>query len=110
MSDGHPNGVPVDRREKQHHFTEEMAARVAQGLPPPLIFIFGATGDLARRKLLPGMLRLFQSELMPEFRVLGTSIEEIGNEEFREIVRAACDEFSRFGFSEEAWAEFSRRI
>src|SRR4029077_9586634 len=79
-------------------------------LPPYLIVIFGATGDLAKRKLLPGMLRLFQSELMPEFRVLGTSIEGIGNEEWREIVRAACDEFSRFSFSEEEWAEFSRRI
>src|SRR5262249_16351922 len=99
MTDGNHNGVPVDHREKQQHETEEMDARVVQELPPHLIVIFGATGDLAKRKLLPGMLRLFQSELMPEFRVLGTSIEEIGNEEWREIVRSACDEFSRFEFS-----------
>ena len=87
-----------------------MDARVVQELPPHLIVIFGATGDLAKRKLLPGMLRLFQSELMPEFRVLGTSIEEIGNEEFREIVRDACEEFARHEFSEDVWREFSRRI
>src|SRR6202012_85986 len=60
--------------------------------------------------LLPGMLRLFQSALMPEFRVLGTSIEEIGNEEFREIVHEACEEFGRHNFTEDDWAEFSRRI
>src|ERR1700744_636768 len=87
-----------------------MDARVVQPLQPDLIVIFGATGDLAKRKLLPGMLRLFQSELMPEFRVLGTSIEDIGNEEFREIVHEACEEFGRHEFTEDDWAEFSRRI
>src|SRR3954465_10438750 len=99
MTDGNHNGVPVDHREKEQHITEEMDARVVQALPPHLIVIFGATGDLARRKLLPGMLHLFGSELIPEFRVLGPPIEEIGNEEWREIVRSACDEFSRFSFS-----------
>src|SRR5215475_10106672 len=110
MTGGNHNGVPTTHRESQQHITEEMDARVVQPLPPYLIVIFGATGDLAKRKLLPGMLRLFQSELMPEFRVLGTSIEEIGNEEFREIVHEACEEFARHEFSEDDWAEFSRRI
>jgi glucose-6-phosphate 1-dehydrogenase len=114
MPDGDHNGVPQQNRDghrdQQQHVTEEMDARVVQPLPPHLIVIFGATGDLARRKLLPGMLRLFQSELMPEFRVLGTSVEEIGNEEFRELVHDACEEFARHEFSEDTWAEFSRRI
>src|ERR1700750_1942996 len=110
MTDGNHNGVPVDHREKQKHETEEMDARVVQALPPHLIVIFGATGDLAKRKLLPGMLRLFQSELMPEFRVLGTSIEEIGNEEFRETAHAPGEDFGRHDFSEADWAEFSRCI
>ncbi|HEX4752421.1 MAG TPA: hypothetical protein VH268_05950, partial [Solirubrobacterales bacterium] len=111
MTDGNNNGVPdSSHRAKDQHVTEEMDARVVQPLPPYLIVIFGATGDLAKRKLLPGMLRLFQSSLMPEFRVLGTSVEEIDNEEFREIVHSACEEFSRYGFSEDVWAEFSRRI
>jgi hypothetical protein len=59
MADGNHNGVPTDHRETQQHITEEMDARVVQPLPPHLIVIFGATGDLAKRKLLPGMLRLF---------------------------------------------------
>jgi glucose-6-phosphate 1-dehydrogenase len=111
VTDGNHNGVPdSSHRAQDQHVTEEMDARVVQRLPPYLIVIFGATGDLAKRKLLPGMLRLFQSALMPEFRVLGTSIEEIGNEEFREIVHEACEEFGRHDFSEADWAEFSRRI
>ncbi len=110
VADGNHNGVPDPDREAQQFITEEMDARVVQPLPPHLIVVFGATGDLARRRLLPGMLRLFQSELMPEFRVLGTSIEEIGNEEFRQIVHDACQEFARHEFSEADWREFSRRI
>ena len=79
-------------------------------LPPHVIVIFGATGDLARRKLLPGLLRLFQAGLMPEFRVVGISMEEIADEEFREFADAACREFGRHEFCEEDWDEFSRRL
>ena len=42
--------------------------RDSDALAPHVIVLFGATGDLAKRKLLPGMLRLFQSELMPASR------------------------------------------
>lgn len=41
-----------------------------------VIVLFGATGDLARRKLLPGMFRLAEAGLMPErFVVIGTRAE-----------------------------------
>jgi glucose-6-phosphate 1-dehydrogenase len=79
-------------------------------LPPHVIVIFGATGDLARRKLLPGLLRLFQAGLMPEFRIVGVSLEKIGDEEFRQFAEPACREFARHAFSEEDWREFSRRL
>ena len=75
-----------------------------------MIVIFGATGDLARRKLLPGLLRLFQAGLMPEFRIVGVSLEEIGDDEFREFAEDACREFARHAFSEEDWHEFSGRL
>jgi glucose-6-phosphate 1-dehydrogenase len=39
---------------------------------PHVIVLFGATGDLARRKLWPGMLHLAQHDLMPDFRVIGS--------------------------------------
>jgi glucose-6-phosphate 1-dehydrogenase len=79
-------------------------------IPPQAIVIFGATGDLARRKLLPGLLRLFQAELMPEFRIIGVSREEVGDARFRAIAESACREFARQAFGGEEWHEFSRRL
>ena len=43
--------------------------------------MFGATGDLARRKLLPGLLHLSCSKLAPEMRVIGTSLDELDTQD-----------------------------
>ena len=79
-------------------------------VPPHVIVIFGATGDLARRKLLPGLLRLFQAGLLPEFRIVGVSMEEIGDAEFRGIAESACRQFAQHAFGGEEWHEFSSRL
>jgi glucose-6-phosphate 1-dehydrogenase len=79
-------------------------------LPPYVILIFGATGDLARRKLLPGLLRLSQAGLMPEFRVIGVSMEEIGDAAFQDLAEGGCREFARHTFSEKDWHEFCGRL
>jgi len=79
-------------------------------VPPHAIVIFGATGDLARRKLLPGLLRLFQAGLMPEFRIIGVARAEINDARFRAIAESACREFARQAFGGEEWHEFSRRL
>jgi glucose-6-phosphate 1-dehydrogenase len=63
-------------------------------VPPHAIVIFGATGDLARRKLLPGLLRLFQAGLMPQFRIIGVARSEINDARFRAIAESACREFA----------------
>ncbi len=53
-----------------------------------VIVLFGATGDLAKRKLLPGMFHLSQVGLMPEgFRIIGAARHPISTEEFRELAR-----------------------
>ena len=44
-------------------------------LQPHVIVLFGAAGDLARRKLLPGLMHLWQAGLLPECRIVGTSLE-----------------------------------
>lgn len=62
---------------------------------PHVVVIFGATGDLARRRLLPGLLHLSRSRFAPDLRIVGTSLEDIGDEEFRDIAARACEEFSR---------------
>jgi glucose-6-phosphate 1-dehydrogenase len=79
-------------------------------VPPQAIVIFGATGDLARRKLLPGLLRLFQAGLMPEFRIIGVARGEINDARFRGIAESACREFARHAFGGEEWHEFSNRL
>ncbi|MDW5598110.1 glucose-6-phosphate dehydrogenase [Conexibacter stalactiti] len=78
---------------------------------PHVIVLFGATGDLARRKLLPGLLRLFQAGLMPvDFRIVGTSLDDLDEDGFRRIARAAIDEFSRTHVYEQSWEAFARRL
>jgi glucose-6-phosphate 1-dehydrogenase len=79
-------------------------------LPPHAILIFGATGDLARRKLLPGLLRLSQAGLMPDFRIVGVSLEEIDDHRFRKFAEDACREFARHAFGEEDWHGFASRL
>ena len=68
--------------------------------------MFGATGDLARRKLLPGLLHLSCSHLAPEIRIIGTSLDELDNDSFRELAAKAFDEFSHHKVSKELADEF----
>jgi glucose-6-phosphate 1-dehydrogenase len=82
----------------------------SDALQPHVIVLFGATGDLARRKLLPGLLRLSQSGLLPEYRVVGTSLEEMDEDEFHEFALKACREFARHDIVEEHWAHFQQRL
>ena len=78
---------------------------------PHTIVLFGATGDLARRKLLPGLLRLTESGLMPdEWRIVATSLDEIGDEDFRGLAREACEHFARRAVEDETWERFAERI
>jgi glucose-6-phosphate 1-dehydrogenase len=58
-----------------------------------VIVLFGATGDLARRKLLPGIFHLFEAGLMPQrFVLIGASRSGLGEDEFVALVRdAVCD-------------------
>ena len=48
---------------------------------PHVIVLFGATGDLAKRKLIPGLAYLDQSELAPDIEIVATSLEEISTDE-----------------------------
>ncbi|MGW1074896.1 glucose-6-phosphate dehydrogenase [Streptomyces sp. NPDC002537] len=74
-----------------------------------VIVLFGATGDLARRKLLPGLFHLARAGLMPSrYRVVGSApaAEALGTEEFRGHAREAVAEFGRSKPEGRAWREF----
>ncbi len=76
-----------------------------------MVVLFGATGDLARRKLLPGLLRLAGSGLMPaDYRIVATSLDAHDDDGFRALAREACEAFARKPIEEESWAPFADRI
>jgi len=79
-------------------------------LEPHVIVLFGATGDLARRKLLPGLFHLAKAGLLPEFRVVGSSLDDLDDASFRSIARGACDEFARTTVLDAEWAAFTARL
>ena len=54
-------------------------------LVPHVFVLFGATGDLARRKLIPGLFHLYQAGLLPDCRIVGVSLDQFDDEEFREF-------------------------
>ena len=79
-------------------------------LTPHVLVMFGATGDLARRKLLPGLLHLFQAGLLPECQIVGTSLDELDRQGFQCFARRACDEFARHDVPEEERRAFEQRL
>jgi glucose-6-phosphate 1-dehydrogenase len=86
--------------------------RLAPTAPPCAVVIFGATGDLTRRKLLPALYRLSQQGLVPnEFAILCTARQPLGDEEFRANMKAAITEFgSDAALDESSWRSFAKRI
>jgi glucose-6-phosphate 1-dehydrogenase len=65
-------------------------------VPPTTLVIFGASGDLARRKLLPALYNLAHEGALPErFNLIGISRRELSDDEFRGQAREAIAEFSR---------------
>ena len=79
-------------------------------LKPHVIVLFGAAGDLSRRKLIPGLLHLSQTGLLPECRIVATSLENYDDDGFRNFAREACTEFSIHPFSDRQWTKFARRL
>jgi glucose-6-phosphate 1-dehydrogenase len=80
------------------------------GAEPHVIVMFGATGDLARRKLLPGLFHLTCSHLAPEFRIIGTSLDDIDGDTFRKLVAKACTEFSHHKTSDGVLDQFTSNL
>ncbi len=77
--------------------------------PPTTVVLFGATGDLSRRKLMPGVLHLLRSGLLPDVRVVGTSLDEHDRDSFIDFARRAIDEFGD-EVSDEEWDDFAKRL
>ncbi len=78
---------------------------------PVAMVIFGASGDLARRKLIPALFHLHLEGLLPEsFGIVGYARSEMSDEEFIEHARKAAEEFCRCDVTPERWEEFAEGI
>jgi glucose-6-phosphate 1-dehydrogenase len=77
---------------------------LAQTPEPCVLVIFGASGDLTRRKIFPALYALALRRLLPEsFAVLGVARSDWTDEEFRGHVEEAVREFGRDEFRQDVW-------
>src|ERR671933_1525750 len=83
--------------------------RLERTAEPCVVTIFGATGDLTKRKLVPALYSLMQQRLLPaEFAILGFSRPEMTDEEFRSRLREAFMEYGdKESFDEAVWESFA---
>ncbi|GHJ44829.1 glucose-6-phosphate 1-dehydrogenase [Catellatospora sp. TT07R-123] len=78
---------------------------------PCALVIFGVTGDLARKKLLPAVYDLANRGLLPPgFVVLGFARRDWGDGDFEQLARTSAQEHARTPWREEVWARLSGNI
>ncbi|MBA4285252.1 MAG: glucose-6-phosphate dehydrogenase [Xanthomonadaceae bacterium] len=77
---------------------------------PQVVVLVGATGDLARRKLLPGLFHLVNAGFIPGCRIIGVSLDDIDADGFRGIARGALDEFGMRKPNEGEWSRFAAQL
>jgi glucose-6-phosphate 1-dehydrogenase len=79
---------------------------------PSMLVLFGATGDLAHRKVLPALYHLWRSNLLPhEFLVLAVGRRPYEDDAFRAEIHASLEQYSRIlPLDKDAWNSFAKRI
>ena len=93
-----------------HTDPSDINAGLMSPLTPHVIVLFGASGDLARRKLLPGLFHLSRAGLVPDCRIVGTSLDDLDEHSFRAFARKACDEFASRAVTDEQWDAFAHKL
>ena len=85
--------------------------RLARMPAPAVIVIFGATGDLTRRKLVPGLYSLAAQQLLPpETTIVGVARSQLSDDEFRGRMRAGVEAHGAAPVDEGVWEGFARRL
>ena len=77
---------------------------------PQVVVLVGATGDLARRKLIPGLLHLARAGFIPGCRIIGVSLDAFDAGSFRNFARESLTEFSVRKLSDDDWASFATSL
>ena len=88
--------------ESRHPFLQGLSKH--RGAPPTVVVIFGASGDLTARKLVPAIFNLCLDNLLPnEFHLIGFGRKPIENDLFRTSMDEAIDNYSRRALNKEIW-------
>jgi glucose-6-phosphate 1-dehydrogenase len=85
--------------------------RIRRRPEPCILTIFGASGDLTQRKLMPALYSLAVRQLLPEqFAVVGAARSEVSDDDFRERMREAVQKHARDPFDQDVWDELASRL
>jgi len=95
----------MERPEDAYEFPKTQKAE------PCVMVLFGASGDLARRKILPAIYNLARDGCLPEnFALIGSSRSLRSADDFRRHMRESISRYSRTGLDDGLWDELSGRI
>ncbi len=75
-----------------------------------VVVLVGATGDLSRRKLIPGLFHLCAAGFIPGCRIIGVSLDDTDADGFRAIAREALGQFFERPVDEAHWASFAESL
>ena len=80
------------------------------GLPTSIV-IFGASGDLTQRKLVPSLFNLYRKGRLPkQFRIVGYGNTAFSDDQFRAHLKEGMKEFASFKYKSDEWGTFSSNL
>ena len=105
-----PRGQARRRAPSRSRTSCARACASSASRTPSILVLFGATGDLAHRKVLPALYQLWRTNLLPhEFVLLAIGRRPYDDESFRAEIRASLEQYSRvLPIDEAAWQSFAR--
>ncbi len=78
---------------------------------PFTMIIFGGTGDLSKRKLLPTLFHLYQEDELPKgFSILSFARSKMTDDQYRSVIKEAFLEFGEEPLDENKWVEFAKHL
>lgn len=78
---------------------------------PTTIVIFGASGDLTKRKLVPALFHSYRKDRLPaEFRIVGFARRPWDDQTFRQLLKEALQQFDPTDFDDTVWQAFAERL
>ncbi|NJN83866.1 MAG: glucose-6-phosphate dehydrogenase [Caldilineaceae bacterium] len=87
------------------------AIDMRMNLQPALLVVYGASGDLSKRKLIPALYELARQNLLPKnFTLVGYARSSFSDQEFRELAHDSVRQFGASDFDQEVWESFAAGI